>query len=67
MKIMLAILGSVGYTMAYEQAPYRHPRPNPLHALRGVVHAVDLPRVRRVDQLCLEALGRRWLGMRDLP
>jgi hypothetical protein len=29
----------------HEQAASRDPRPNPLHALRGIAHAVDLPRV----------------------
>jgi hypothetical protein len=45
MKIILANVKMFSYTGAYEQAPYRHPRPNPFNALRRIVHAVDLSRV----------------------
>ena len=38
------------YRVQHEQAPSRQARPNPLHAVRGLLHAVDQPRCGRVDQ-----------------
>ena len=37
--------------------PLRQARPDPLHALRGIVHAVDRPRCGRVDQHREQAAG----------
>ena len=38
------------YDAWYEQASARQARPNPFHAVRGIVYAVDLSRGGCVDQ-----------------
>ncbi len=47
---MLAKNKSFSMNMGHEQATPLEARPNPRHAVLGLIHAVDQPRCRRVDQ-----------------
>ena len=57
----------ISYCRSYEQAPPRNPRSNPHDVGRGIVHALDLARVRRVDQYGHKAFGGRRQRVRQLP
>lgn len=48
MNKMLDVCRGFVHGVVHEQASYQHPRTNPLDAVRGVIHAVDLPGMRRV-------------------
>lgn len=43
------------YHAKYEQAAHRKARSNPLHALRGIVHAVYIPRGGRFHKYGFQA------------
>src|ERR1700758_801974 len=54
-------------TMPHEPAAPRNPYQDTLDAGRGIVHAVDFPRVRRVDKYRIQAARGCRDGLCSLP
>lgn len=54
---MLALHKKFSMNMGHEQATPRQAHPNPRHAMRRIVDAVDQPRCRCIDQHSFQATG----------
>ena len=67
MNYVLDVKHMISYDMGHEQAARRKARPNPLDAGRGVLHALDLPRGRGLDQYRGQAPAGRRGCLRGLP